>query len=132
MANLLNGNIVTPHGASLLFTQPDAEGQNQEIYAPYVIEFTAEEIKETMPAIDIEYANINSGLPENDATKTVQGAIDYIAANYVKADGGVMTSPLYLHGDPTADNEAVTKHYVDNLIETKIAESITAALAKNY
>ena len=54
--------------------------------------------------------------------------------NFVKKSGDTMTGPLLLTGEPTADNQAVTKAYVDKLApitpETpSVSEGVFAELA---
>lgn len=48
------------------------------------------------------------------AKDTADGAVE-IAGNAVPKSGGSMTGPLILNGNPTGDNEAATKSYVDEV-----------------
>ena len=48
----------------------------------------------------------------------VDTSIAGLAGTYVAVDGGSMTGPLVLDGDPTAASQASTKHYVDTQIST--------------
>lgn len=45
----------------------------------------------------------------------VDSSIGALSGTYLPMVGGTMTGPLTLAGDPTADPEAATKHYVDSL-----------------
>ncbi len=45
----------------------------------------------------------------------VQNAIAALSGSWLPMAGGTMTGPLTLNGDPTAANQAATKHYADAL-----------------
>ncbi|MGA8109601.1 MAG: hypothetical protein WB974_09210, partial [Acidobacteriaceae bacterium] len=45
----------------------------------------------------------------------VQSAIASATGGFLSLSGGAMTGPLTLSGDPTATNQAATKHYADQL-----------------
>jgi hypothetical protein len=48
----------------------------------------------------------------------VDSSIAGLSGTYVAVDGGSMTGPLVLSGDPAAASQASTKHYVDAQIST--------------
>lgn len=61
------------------------------------------------------------------ADTTLQEAVDAIEADYLPKAGGTLTGSLTLAGDPTKDNEAANKKYVDAQVSTKVAEVIGGA-----
>ena len=56
-----------------------------------------------------------------DATKQyVDASIASLGGNYVAITGGSMTGPLVLSGLPTASNQAATKQYIDQAVQTAV------------
>jgi hypothetical protein len=50
----------------------------------------------------------------------VDSSISAITGNYLPLTGGTMSGTLVLEGDPTASDQAATKHYVDTLASTEV------------
>jgi len=60
--------------------------------------------------------------PVEDQVPTIQWVEDQVATR-LSIYGGTLSGPLFLYADPTEDNEAATKHYVDSKTSTAISIS---------
>ena len=60
--------------------------------------------------------------PVEDQVPTIQWVEDQIATR-LSIYGGTLSGSLFLYADPTEDNEAATKHYVDSKTSTAISIS---------
>jgi hypothetical protein len=53
----------------------------------------------------------------------VQGALASLSSTYLPLTGGTLTGTLTLNGDPSGQNQAATKHYVDQTAAQQLASS---------
>ncbi len=50
----------------------------------------------------------------------LDSSITALSGNFLSVTGGTMNGPLTLSGDPSAENQAATKHYVDDMAATDV------------
>ena len=126
------GNIVSPNGATFLYGSKITESndsvsivEQDQILLPYEILVVDEDDDETIPAESITYEPI----PGSEISgNTVSSAINELENLKVSKSGDTMTGALILSGrEPTDENEAVSKKYVDNATPSFSQERFIAA-----
>lgn len=71
----------------------------------------------------------NSSLTREEIQTFLQNLNSISFSNFVLKTGSAMEGPLFLYADPSEDNEAVTKQYVDN---TTVSNQELAVTLSNY
>lgn len=125
------GNIVSPNGATFLYGSKITESndsvsivEQDQILLPYEILIVDEDDDETIPAESVSYEP-SSGSALTGST--VSSAIGELESLKVSKSGDTMTGALILSGsNPSNENEAVTKKYVDNSTPVFSQEYFTA------
>lgn len=64
---------------------------------------------------------------ESQAQSSISTAVQALSAQYLPLNGGTMTGPLVLNGDPVSANQAATKHYVDASVSAAIGQGGSGA-----
>lgn len=125
------GNIVSPNGATFLYGSKITESndsvsivEQDQILLPYEI-LIVDEDDEGIPAESIIYEPI----PGSEISgSTVASAINELEDLKVSKSGDTMTGALILSGrEPTDENEAVSKKYVDNATPSFSQERFVAS-----
>lgn len=125
------GNIVSPNGATFLYGSKVTESndsvsivEQDQILLPYEI-LIVDEDDEGIPAESIVYESISGS---EISGSTVASAINELDNLKVAKSGDTMTGALILSGrEPTNENEAVSKKYVDNATPSFSQERFVAS-----
>lgn len=126
------GNIISPNGASLLYGSQITEdgnniliAENDRVLLPYNILIVDEDDDDTIPADNITYESASG----SEITGTnLASVIPELESLKVSKSGDTMTGALILSGaDPTEENEAVSKKYVDNATPSFSQERFVAS-----
>jgi hypothetical protein len=91
--------------AVLAPTEPSTRFRVQQPGSPFVYQTSMETFAETLPP---------PGIPDAPIDKETYGRQGGKWNEVLPVDGGTLTGPLILDGDPVAPLEAATKEYVDN------------------
>lgn len=115
---IINAHKISTDGPAPLYIGPTIE--SGDVNAPRLTATTAGEAAFVKASTQAEYVPVNVGAPSATSHATtkeyVDGKVGAVQASALLKSGGTMVGKLMLRGEPTADNEAATKGYVDMLL----------------